>query len=153
MKLTKLEEQGLRLAMTLARRGDQITLGEVAAVEGLSEALVAKVLGKLRLGGVVVAARGRHGGYELAVPPVELTVAAILRALGEPLLRGCFNGECLMSDGACPHNSGCGMRHVWSRINERITEVLERITLADLLKPEGYVTERMLRLIPDVVNR
>lgn len=145
MKLTKVEEEALRLSITLAQAGSQMTLPELSEKEDLSEALVAKVLGKLRQGGVVRAARGRNGGYELAHPPSSLTIADILRALDQPLLQGCFNKDAAATAAGtcCPHGKDCGLRPVWRRIEAQISEVMERITLADLAHSEQHVTKRI----------
>jgi Rrf2 family protein len=145
MKLTKLEEQGLRLAMALARGGGQMTLPELAEDERLSEALAAKVLGKLRVGGVVSAARGRNGGYELVAPPEQTPVAAIMRALGRPLIEGCFNEE-HHDDGCCPHMPACTLRPVWETLEEKVTEILNQVTLADLIRRESDVRQRLAEI-------
>ena len=146
MKLTKLEEQGMRLAMCLARKGGQMTLPELAGREGLSEALVAKVLGKLRAGGVVNALRGRNGGYELATDPAELSVGVILRSLGRPLLDGCFTGSVGQRKTPCPHVSDCSIRPVWEFIEQQIENVLDQITLSDLILRENDVRDQLARI-------
>jgi Rrf2 family transcriptional regulator, iron-sulfur cluster assembly transcription factor len=145
MKLTKLEEQGLRLSMALARGGGQMTLPELAGDEHLSEALVAKVLGKLRVGGVVNASRGRNGGYELVAPPDQTAVSSVMRALGRPLVEGCFNEE-HGDDACCPHKSGCSLRPVWETLEEKVTEILSQVTLADLIRRESDVRLRLAEI-------
>jgi len=143
MKITKLEEQGIRLALCLAREQRQLTLPELAQRENLSEALVAKVMSKLRRGGVVKAARGRVGGYELTSAPDSLTLASVMRALGRPLLEGCFNSGYDSSDEICPHVSDCGLRPIWEFMSNEVTRVMERITLSELIKKERFVREQM----------
>ena len=80
MKISKPEEQAMRLVMRMATHADQATLGELSALERLPEPTVAKLLGRLRQGGIVEVQRGRNGGYVLALPPAEITVAAVIRA-------------------------------------------------------------------------
>ncbi len=143
MKLTKLEEQGMRLAMCLARTTGQLTLLELSGLEGMTEALAAKVLGRLRSGGIVAALRGRHGGYALTRPPAELTVGAVLRSLGRPLVDGCFTGSPGQRQDPCPHVKACGIRPVWEFIGARIEQVLDRLTLSDLLEQEDDIRDRL----------
>jgi Rrf2 family protein len=143
MKLTKLEEQGMRLAMCLARKQDQMTLPELSGLEGMTEALAAKVLGRLRAGGIVSASRGRHGGYALARPAADLTVCTVLRSLGRPLVDGCFTGSPGQRQDPCPHVGDCGIRPLWEFIGGRIEDVLNQMTLADLLEREERVRERL----------
>jgi len=143
MKLTKLEQQGLRLTMCLARKGGQMTLPELAELEGLSEALVAKVLGRLRKGGVVSAARGRNGGYVLRSPGERTAVGEVLRALGRPIIEGCFTEDPARAGMTCRHSADCALRPVWEYLDERVTEVLDDVTLADLITSEKHVKARM----------
>jgi Rrf2 family nitric oxide-sensitive transcriptional repressor len=143
MKLTKLEEQGMRLAMCLARKGGQMTLPQLADKEGLSEALVAKVLGKLRTGGVVNALRGRNGGYELSGASDDLAVSAVLRALGRPLIDGCFSGNYGNRTEPCPHTRDCGIRPVWELLEEQVARVLDQVTLSDLVRKEAHVRDHL----------
>jgi Rrf2 family iron-sulfur cluster assembly transcriptional regulator len=150
MKLTKLEEQGLRLTMCLARHKGQLTLAEMAAREGMSEALVASVLHKLRHAGVVKAVRGRYGGYELEREPDSLTVADVLTSFGRPLLFGCFNQPPAEGDPPCVHAGECGLRPVWEELEEHLARVLTNITVADLLNREERVREQVSSLRPEV---
>ena len=143
MKLTKLEEQGLRLTMCLARKGGQMTLPELSEMEGLSEALVAKVLGKLRSGGVLSALRGRNGGYALRAPSQEIPVSKVLAALGRPILEGCFSGKQGSAKVFCRHAGDCSLRPVWEYLEERIYQVLDDMTLADLIESEEHVRGRI----------
>lgn len=151
MKVTKEEEQGLRLALGLARGGGRSTLAELSEREQLSVALTAKILGKLRRGGVVVAHRGRNGHYELNGAADEVTVADVLHALAPSVVRGCFNAE-PTDGGACPHVDDCSLRPVWQHIEQQVTGVLEQITLVDLLREEGLVHEQVERLWPARLN-
>ena len=74
-RISKAEEQALRLTMRLASVGTQQTLGELAEAERLPEPTVAKLLGQLKRGGVVEAVRGRRGGYVLADQPAMISAA------------------------------------------------------------------------------
>lgn len=141
MKITKVEEQALRLVIGLARREGRCTLGELARQEGMSVALTAKILGKLRRGKVVRATRGRHGHYVLAAEPSRTTVASVLRAIEPTVLRGCFNaasGRC-----QCPHGSDCSLRPIWHHVEQKVERVLEQLTLADLLHEEKLVRQQV----------
>jgi Rrf2 family protein len=133
-RVTRAEEQALRLIMRLSATGQQQTLGELAESEALPEPTVAKLLGYLRRGGVVEAVRGRNGGYILADLPEKITAGQIL---------GCINGDTSFeypcgnpSLPSCPRNSDCGLRPIWRHLETRVAEVLNQTTVADLLKRE-----------------
>ncbi len=143
MKVTKTEEHGLRLAMTLAKEKRQLTISELSEREGLSEALIAKLLGMLRKGGIVKAERGRRGGYELAARPENITVSMVIKALGPELFRGCLETPGKVPSSKCTHISNCGLRPVWCLLEDRIKSVLEKVSLLDLIKEEKEVMDKI----------
>jgi len=132
VRLAKGEEYGVRLAMSLALAGRQLTVPEIAEREGLPEPTVAKVLSELRKGGVVAAERGRQGGYELARPAEQTSVLAILRAMDGPLFEGsfCRHDEADLAD--CVHDGDCGLLPVWLQLEQLIEGFLAGISLADV---------------------
>jgi len=149
MKISKPEEQALRLVMRMATHADQATLGELSALERMPEPTVAKLLGRLRQGGIVEVQRGRNGGYVLALPPAQITVAAVIRALGRPLLEGASCSPVDSLDPDCPHAADCGLRSVWHQVALRIRDVLESTSVADLTQKESAVSARLIeRLEP-----
>ena len=133
-RITKAEEQAVRLIMRLAHAGCQQTLGELAESESLPEPTVAKLLGFLRRGGVVDAVRGRNGGYVLADEPAKISAGKVI---------ACISGESVFSfpcdshqETDCPRTSDCGLRPVWQHLESRVAEVLNQTSVADLLKKE-----------------
>ena len=141
-RVTRAEELALRLVMRMAQTGGQLTLGQLAEAEALPEPTVAKLLGLLRRAGVTEALRGRYGGYVLARPPRELTVAEILRAVGG---QATFGFPCRRPDRApdCPRATDCGLRPVWQLLNARVTGVLETTSIADLLRSEARASQAL----------
>ncbi len=136
MRISTAEEYGMRLTMALAVAGEQLSVLQLSERERLPEATVAKVLGSLRQGGVVVAQRGRNGGYELASAPAEITVGMVVRAFEEPLFQGRFCQRPAADDPTCVHRSDCGLRPVWRRLETLIDGFLDRVTVADLIASE-----------------
>lgn len=138
MKITATEEYGLRLLLQLAaRHGVTVSLAELAGAEGIPAPVAAKVLLRLRQGGLVAAARGRRGGYALVAGPERITVARALRSLGTPLFHSSF---CRPRGGAaagrCRRLSDCSLRPVWAHLDTLLSAVFTHITLADLLAGE-----------------
>lgn len=56
---------------------------QLANAQALPESMLEQLLLRLRRGGLLVARRGRTGGYRLALPPRQISLAAVLAALGE----------------------------------------------------------------------
>ncbi len=139
MRISRAEEQGIRLAMRLAESGTQMTLGGLSEVEVLPEPTVAKILGKLRRAGIVRANRGRSGGYELMEAPEETSVARLVRALGSTRVPGrfCQSGHTSLSE--CHHAAECRLRSVWDFLEVRMFQVLENTSLSDLQKTRHQI--------------
>jgi Rrf2 family protein len=150
LRITKTEEQAIRLTMQLAQVGHQLTLSELAARESLPEPTVAKLLGQLRRGGVVAAARGRLGGYALATAPDRISTAQVLRAVGsEPAQQhACVSDPTTMA--GCPRIEDCGLRSVWRHLYDQVTYLLEGTSVADLLQLEASVDAHVQNLWPAV---
>ena len=141
MRISKPEEYGIRLAMSLAIAGRQLSVSELSELEDMPEATVAKVLSRLRQAGLVMAARGRQGGYELAAPPETVTVLQVLQAMD----RGPRKGSCCQLDvletEPCVHRPGCGLRPLWRRLEAKIHEMMGQVSLAEIANP-GAVGKR-----------
>lgn len=145
MKITALEEYGLRCMVQLALGVDEapMTVAQVAEREGLSTEYAGKLLNLLGQAGLVRSVRGRNGGFTLARPAEQITLAQIVRALSHDL----FDTEyCERHSGAeevCVHQSACTLRPVWSAVSEIVGQVLESFTLMDLLRSEGHVCRQL----------
>ncbi len=145
-RITKAEEQAVRLTMRLATVGGLLTLADLAEAEQLPEPTVAKLLSLLRRGKVVEAVRGRHGGYVLAGTPREISTGMVVRSVTTDSQSGY---PCLeQGDAGCPRNSDCGLRPVWQHLENRLAEVLDHTSIADLLEKEATSVSHLNDLWP-----
>ncbi len=133
MKLSPIEEYGLRCLMQLARRpaGQPVTIRTISEAEGLSTAYVGKLMFLLQRAHLVQSTRGVQGGYVLAKDSATLSLAEILHAL-EP---GDLEDVCEKftgSESACVHSGACALKSVWKGLNDHITDYLSKVTLRDL---------------------
>ncbi len=149
MKITATEEYGLRLLLQLAGHGGEtVSLAELAHAEGIPVPVAAKVLLRLRRVGLVAAARGRRGGYALAVRPEHITLARALRALGTPLFHAAFCRPRGRAGGQrCQRLADCSLRPVWSHLDTLLDTVFTQLTLAHLLAGED-TTRKSLAAVP-----
>jgi Rrf2 family protein len=145
MKITAQEEYGLRCLLRLARAADgALTLPEIAEAEGLSVPHVAKLMGVMRQAGLIDSVRGRSGGYRLAKAPEEIRLGSLLLTLGEPLFDEadyCQKHAGIAPDGVCVNQAGCTIKSLWLTLEQWMRATLNRITIADLLRHEGRITE------------
>jgi len=145
MKISAQEEYGLRCLIRLAQAEDQaLTLPEIAAAEGLSVAYVAKLMGVMRQAGLLGSVRGRFGGYRLAKPTEEIGLGTLLLVLGEPLYEEgsyCQRHAGIAENGVCVHHGSCSLKALWATLEQWMRGTLDQITLADLMRSEGRITE------------
>ncbi len=135
MKFSAQEEYGLRCLVAIGRK-DSLTIPEIARSEGLTEAHVAKLLMILRQGGFVTSTRGQTGGYALARPPELISINEALAHLGGRLYDAGFCGKHSGKSEVCAHSFSCSIRSIWSTVQEAVDEVLDKISLADLIRDE-----------------
>jgi Rrf2 family cysteine metabolism transcriptional repressor len=135
MKFSNREQFGLRAMVEFARRyGNGLTsLVEVAEAQGISLSYMEQVVMPLRHANLLTSRRGVHGGYSLARPPEQITAGDVIRAVKGPLVPV----RCLIDDDSveeCVREARCETRIVWLKVQQRLEEALDSITLADLLE-------------------
>ena len=92
---------------------------------------VSKLLKQLAHAGLVVSSRGVNGGYRLARTAEKITIAEIVTAMEGPI----GMTECSAHAGLCNHETHCGVRVNWQRINQAIAQALGSVSVADMVKP------------------
>jgi FeS assembly SUF system regulator len=132
LRVTKLADYGIVLLTHFAAHPGTYNARDMAKVVRLPLPVVSKVLKLLARTGLLVSQRGTKGGYALALPPQEITVAAIIRALEGPIaVTECTDAV----HGDCGLQTGCPVRTNWHLINLAIHRALEGITLAEMTQP------------------
>ncbi len=132
-------EYGVRVMVELARRvgDDPVPLAEIAAHDGLPLAYLEHLVARLRKAGLVDSRRGSRGGYMLARPAGEITMAEVVEALEGSIAPI----ECISeaADGSivCAREASadhvCPTKLLWTRVRLSIVSTLRETTLADLL--------------------
>jgi Rrf2 family transcriptional repressor of oqxAB len=115
----------------LARAPDAATSLSLAGSVHTHATCLRRMLSTLAQAGLVTAAEGRDGGYRLALPASEITLADIYAALaGEPLLRA----RTPQADTGCPISAAMGplVTEIAAEAEARFQEALARRTLADV---------------------
>jgi Rrf2 family protein len=133
VKISKNEEYGIRLVMSLAATGGQQTIRELAASEGLPDTTVAKVIGRLRRTGLVEAARGRNGGYSLTRPAGEITLAEVVSTFDVDVFDSEFCDRMSPGAGGCARGADCSLKPVWRGLRTVIGNFLDNISVADVV--------------------
>ena len=115
-------DYGMRALLILAKDGEPSTAEALATAQGLPAKFLGAILNDLRRSGIVASQRGSEGGYRLARPATDITVADVMRALDGPLaeVRG-LRPELAVYDGAASH-----LQEVWVAVRASLRAVLER---------------------------
>ncbi len=132
LRVSKLTDYATVVMTCLVDAGDGVLSAQVLAERARLELpTVSKLLKQLAHAGLVVSSRGINGGYRLARAPERISVADIVIAMEGPI----GMTECSAQQGLCDHESHCGVRVNWRRISQAITEALQSVTLADMVRP------------------
>lgn len=129
MEISAKGDYALRaLAVLAAADGTPLTVAELAQAQGIPAAFLQGILRRLRQRGLVTSHRGSDGGYRLARPPAQITVADVLRAIDGPLaaVRGQPTEEIEYAGAAQ------GLRDVWLALRASMRRVIEHVTLEDI---------------------
>ena len=133
MRLTAKGEYGVRAMTILALdfRTGPVPLREIAMRENISYQFLEQIVLPLRHAGLINSVRGAKGGYALARPPEQIKVGEIVRVLEGPIAPvGC------VADGneeSCARSPACLTRGIWEKLRDRMEQVLDEITLADVI--------------------
>ena len=122
------------MAMTdLARHGSDraVSLAEIAARQDISLSYLEQLFARLRRGGLVKSVRGPGGGYRLARPVQDTSIAAIVIAVDEPLRAT----RCAAAGTGCmPGGERCLTHDLWEELGRQIELFLEGVSLADVVE-------------------
>ena len=124
----------LRIMIDLgAHMGETVKLKDIAARQEITEKYMEQIIAILNKAGYVRSTRGAQGGYQLVKNPQEYTVGMILR-LTEGSLAPV---ECLAENALpCERNGRCATVEVYRRIYDAVNDVIDKITVQDLLEIE-----------------
>ena len=123
-------DYAVRAMCGVAAAGDHpVTAEALAVAQGLPPKFLESILNDLRRAGLLRSQRGADGGYRLARPAKQITVADIIRPLDGPLaeVRG-LRPEAASYDGAAAQ-----LQDVWVAVRSSLRSVLEVVTLADIV--------------------
>jgi Rrf2 family protein len=141
-------EYGVRVMVALARHDADapISLSEIADEDGLPLAYLEHLVARLRKAGLVDSRRGARGGYMLARPAKQITMAEVVEALEgsiapiECITEG-TDGTLVCAREAADDHRVCATKLLWTRVRGSIVRTLEDTTLSDLVqdKPRNPV--------------
>lgn len=132
MKISTKGRYSVRLMVDLAQNntGENISLKDVAKRQNLSLKYLEQIITLLTKSGYVISTRGSNGGYRLAQNPEDYTVGMILRLTEGSLAPvACVEGEV----NECPRKDDCCTIFVWKKLYKAVCDVVDNITIADIV--------------------
>ncbi|HAV64390.1 MAG TPA: transcriptional regulator, BadM/Rrf2 family protein [Verrucomicrobiales bacterium] len=135
MKLSVKSDYAARAVLGLARHfhsNKAIRVEDLAGEQGVPANYLVQILIELKSQRIVKSVRGKEGGYLLARPPIEITLADILKAVhGEVFDSPAIN------DPKCPSE----LRDVWKRLRNTVDETASKMNFQQLLDAIGRKAE------------
>jgi Rrf2 family protein len=130
MQIPAKAEYAIRALLTLAASDVSVSADHLAHEQDLPAKFLGAILSDLRRGGLVTSQRGPEGGFKLARDPDTIMIADILRVVSGPMagVRG-MRPETLIYEGEAKH-----LRDVWVAVRGTLREVLEHVTLGQVLR-------------------
>ena len=146
MRVSAKADYAIRATVELAAAGDGPTKGErIAQAQSIPPNFLENIFTDLRNAGIVASRRGAEGGYWLARPAAEISLADVIRAVDGPLA----NVRGVRSEQVEYVGSAEQLRDVWVAVRASLRGVLENVTLADLAAGELPESVRQLAADPD----
>ena len=138
MRISTKGRYALRLMLELAMNdtGEYMAIRTISSRQNISEKYLEQIITILNRAGLVKSVRGAQGGYKLAKAPEEYTVGMILR-----LTEGSLAPVACLEDetNQCQRVSECVTLDVWKQLHDAINNVVDGITLADLVEKQKQV--------------
>jgi FeS assembly SUF system regulator len=129
LRISRLTDYATVILAALASEPQRVqTAASLAEQTRIAAPTVSKLLKQLQRSGLVTSTRGLHGGYQLARPAAQISVAAILDALEGPVALT----DCAAGHGYCEIEEICRVGRVWQRLNLVIRRALHVVSLAQL---------------------
>jgi len=132
VRTTAKADYAVRAAVELAAAGEMVTADQLAQAQSIPVNFLENILRDLRRAGLVESRRGQQGGYLLARPAEEISIADVIRAVEGPLA----NVRGLSPDQLSYEGSAVKLREVWVALRASVRTVLEQVTLADIARGE-----------------
>jgi Rrf2 family protein len=135
--ISKRTQYALKAMIGLGRRYRQgpVLISALATEESIPIKFLEAILLDLKSRGLLASKIGRKGGYYLNRPPSAITVGSIIRLIEGPLAPlPCASETAFQPCVDCPDVENCGTRIVMRRVRDAVSMVLDRTTLADVIR-------------------
>lgn len=144
MKLSTKGRYGVKAMVDLAINYGEapVSIKTISKRQNISEYYLEQLFSPLRKAKLIRSIRGAKGGYVLNKAPKEIRVSDIMYILEGPIeIADCIDGV------ACNNVECCATRMLWKRIKESIDEVMEGVTLQDIVDDYKKIQDKNQKLV------
>jgi Rrf2 family protein len=138
--LTAKGKYGLKALVHLSSlaAGETAQAIDIAEANNIPKKFLDAILGELRNAGIVHSKKGPGGGYMLARPPGEIKLGYVIRTLDGPLAPiACASRTAYQPCEDCADVNACAVRLTMVKVRDAMSDILDRLTLADMLALDG----------------
>jgi Rrf2 family protein len=134
MKLSLRGEYALRALLVLGVNYKQpvVRIRAISRQQNIPQRFLEQILNDLKSAGVVESKRGVDGGYRLARPPQDISLATVIRHIEGALAPVSCVSERFYEKCSCPDETRCAIRNVMREVRDAVVNIVERLTVADL---------------------
>jgi len=150
MMISKKTKYALKALEYLARHASEgpILISELAEAESIPKKFLEAILLALRKGGVLQSRIGKGGGYSLAQDARRITIASVVRILeGDFAPVQCLSDTSYTRCEECVDEASCGIRLVMADVKRAMAEVLDSVTLADMVERSETERRRQAKVV------
>jgi Rrf2 family protein len=135
MKLSTRSRYGTRLMLELAKQFQQgpIHLNDIAHRQNISIKYLEQLIIPLKRANLIHSVRGPRGGYQLNLPPQQISIGQIVHTLEGDLELT----PCLKDPSVCERSKECPTKEIWNQATQAMYRELDSLTLGDLLQKKG----------------
>ncbi|MDI6715903.1 MAG: Rrf2 family transcriptional regulator [Actinomycetota bacterium] len=138
MRMSTRGRYGARAMLDIAANYEKgpVSLKDMARRQDISLKYLEQLIPPLKAAGLIRSIRGAGGGYTLVKEPHEINLLQIIQALERlsPV-------DCLDTPGVCPRVKKCATYEVWKELLEATNNILQSITLADMVERQRKLEE------------
>jgi len=143
MKLSTKARYGMRAMVDLALHYHKgpVLLKDIAKRQEVSMKYLDHIISTLKVNGLIESAKTRHSGYVLSRPPSQMKAYEIVKAVEGSLAPV----DCVDDPKICHRADFCSTINLWKKLEESMRDVLEMVTLEDLVEEQKEIREQQAK--------
>jgi Rrf2 family protein len=154
MKLSLRGEYALRSLLVLGLHYDEenvVSAQTISAEQNVPKRFIEQILNDLKTAGIIRTKRGVLGGYRLAKPPDQITIAAVVRHIEGALAPVSCVSENFYEKCTCPDEARCAIRSVMKEIRDALVRIAEQVTIEELCQRARRLKDEPMRAIDYII--